>query len=227
MLRNWILVGAIVPIALISAPPAIGQTQEHAPVSLKSSQRMSQDRPRTENWTYMSPNFRSLRFSSICVLPTRIYTGPDAQFPGTSQADKQKYANILTQKVREELGQAFNVSPGKSPGCLSLQMTLVGVENTKGGVATATRVLPIGLAVSTVKSLTGKKGTFTGSMLVSFEFTGGKKNDLLVAAVRRRTPDALDIPATLSMTDTVGAVGRDFGKELRDRLSGSGVLSRR
>jgi hypothetical protein len=64
-------------------------------------------------------------------------------------------------------------------------------------------------------------------MLVSFEFSGGKGNEILVAAVRRRAPDALDIPATLSMTDTVKAVGRDFGRELRDRLTASGVVSRR
>lgn len=226
MLRTLLFTGAAAGIALLS-DAAVAQTQEHAPVSLKSSQRMSQDQPRSESWTYMSPNFRSSKFSSICVLPTTVYTGPDAQFPGTSAADKQKFANILTQKVRQELGSAFTVYPQKHAGCLSLQMTLVGVENTKGGVATATRVMPIGLALSTVKSLRGKSGSFTGSMLVSFEFTGGKKNEVLVAAVRRRSPDALDIPATLSMSDTVGAVGRDYGRELRDRLLASGVLTRR
>ncbi len=226
MLRNMFYTGAAVGIAL-SAAPVAAQTQDHAPVSLNSSQRLSQDRPRSESWTYMSPNFRSSKFSSICVLPTSIYTGPDAQFPGTSEADKQKFANILTQKVRQELGSTFTVYPQKRPGCLSLQMSVVGVENTKGGVATATRVTPIGFALSTVKSLRGKSGSFTGSMLVSFEFTGGKKNEILVAAVRRRSPDALDIPATLSMSDTVEAVGRDYGRELRDRLLASGVVSRR
>ncbi|HVU30287.1 MAG TPA: DUF3313 domain-containing protein [Sphingomicrobium sp.] len=214
-------------LLLLASTGAFSQTSEHAPVSLSSSQRMSQDEPRSESWTYMSPKFRASRFSGVCVLPTKIYNGPDAQFPGTSGPDKQRYANILTQQVTAELAKAFPVYPQRRPGCLTMQMSLVGLEDTKGGVATATRVMPVGFALSTVKSLTGKKGSFTGSMLVSFEFSGGKGNEILVAAVRRRAPDALDIPATLSMTDTVKAVGRDFGRELRDRLTASGVVSRR
>ncbi len=220
--RNWTGGGAA--FALLIASAAAAQTKEHAPVSLQSAQRMQQDRPRSESWTYVSPNFRSSRFTGMCVLASRVYAGPDAQFPGTSEADKLRFANILTQKVREELAKAFTVYPVRHAGCLSLQMTVVGLEDTKGGVATATRVMPVGLALSTVKSLAGKKGSFTGSLLVSFEFTAGKKNELMVAAVRRRAPDALDIPSTLSMTDTVEAIGRDFGRELRDRLLASGVL---
>jgi hypothetical protein len=106
-----------------------------------------------------------------------------------------------------------------------MQMTLIGVENTKGGVATATRVTPFGLAFSAINSVRGKGGSFTGSMLIALEATGAK-NEMLVGAVRRREPDALDIPATLSMTDTVTAIGRDYGRELRDRLIGSGVIAR-
>jgi hypothetical protein len=108
-----------------------------------------------------------------------------------------------------------------------MQLTLVGLEDTQGGVATATRVTPMGFALSTVNSLRGKKGSFTGSALVALEVTGGRKDELLVAAVRRRAPDALDIPATLSMTDTMNAISRDFGRELRDRLLASGVIGGR
>lgn len=218
------IIGAAAAAAAAAASPAIGQTKEHAPVSLRSSPSLVQERPASESWTYISPNFRASRFSSVCVPETKIYAGPDAQFPGTTPADKQKFAGMLTQQVRRELAKSFTVYPEKRAGCLTLQMTLVGLETTKGGVATATRVTPMGFALSTVNSLRGKRGSFTGSMLVALEATGGKKNDLLVAAVRRRSPDALDIPSTLSMSDTVLAIGRDFGRELRDRLIASGVI---
>lgn len=220
------MLGAAAALALMSAP-AIGQSKEHAPVSLRSTNRLAQDRPRSESWTYVSPDFRTSRFSKVCVPPARIYAGPDAQFPGTSQADKQRFAGILTQRVREALATSFPVLPQKGAGCLTMQLTLVGLEDTQGGVATATRVTPMGFALSTVNSLRGKKGSFTGSALVALEVTGGRKDELLVAAVRRRAPDALDIPATLSMTDTMNAISRDFGRELRDRLLASGVIGGR
>jgi hypothetical protein len=40
----------------------------------------------------------------------------------------------------------------------------------------------------------------------------------LLAAVRRRTPDPLDVPATLSQTETVKAVAREFADGARKRL---------
>ena len=97
-------------------------------------------------------------------------------------------------------------------------MTILGATKTKGGVATATRVTPLGFAISGVKSALGKKGSFTGSVLYAVELYDARTNELLLAAVRRRTPDPLDVPATLSTTDTVKAVGREFGESARKRL---------
>ena len=48
--------------------------------------------------------------------------------------------------------------------------------------------------------------------------TDARTNELLLAAVRRRTPDPLDVPATLSKTETVKAVAREFADGARKRL---------
>ena len=64
----------------------------------------------------------------------------------------------------------------------------------------------------------GKTGTFTGSLLYSVELYDARSNELLLAAVRRRTPDPLDVPATLSTTDTVKAIAREFADGARERL---------
>ena len=64
----------------------------------------------------------------------------------------------------------------------------------------------------------GKTGTFTGSLLYAVELYDARTNELLLAAVRRRTPDPLDVPATLSTTDTVKAIAREFADGARKRL---------
>jgi hypothetical protein len=81
--------------------------------------------------------------------------------------------------------------------------------------------MPIGLAANAFKSLEGKPGTLTGSLLLEVEFTDGR--DLLAAAIRRPTPDALDVKATLSTTDTVAAISRDLAKTIREKLIGAGM----
>ena len=50
------------------------------------------------------------------------------------------------------------------------------------------------------------------------EVFDGQTGELLLAAVRRRSPDALDVPATLSTTDTVKAVARELADGARKRL---------
>ena len=101
---------------------------------------------------------------------------------------------------------------------LRLRVTIIGANKTKGGLATATRVTPLGFATSALKSAMGRTGTFTGSLLYAVELYDARSNELLLAAVRRRTPDPLDVPATLSTTDTVKAIAREFADGARKRL---------
>jgi hypothetical protein len=194
------------------------QTRDHAPVALASSGRMTQDKPGSESWTYVQPRSAFAKYRSIIIGPTAVYQGADAQFDGIEPADRDRYAAIMTEELRSEIGKSFALATQPQADTLRLQVTILGAQTTKGGLATATRVTPIGFATSALKSALGKKGTFTGSLLYAVELYDARTNELLLAAVRRRTPDPLDVPATLSTTDTVKAVSRDFANSARKRL---------
>lgn len=205
-------------MVLMTAVPVSAQTEDHAPVALPGSNLMTQDKAGSESWTYAQPITRFQNYRTVIVMPTKVYSGPDAQFEGIDPADRAKYADIITQELQTEIAKSFPAPPKPQADTLRIQVTLLGGEKTKGGVATATRVTPIGLGLSAVKSALGKQGTFTGSVLYAVEAYDARSNELLLAAVRRRTPDPLDIPATLSTTDTVKAVARDFAENARKRL---------
>lgn len=205
-------------IALLFGVPLSAQTRDRAPVALPSSPRMTQDKPGGEAWTYVQPRAVFLKYRSVMINPTTVYQGADAQFDGIDHADRAKYAGIMTQELQSEIGKSFPIVAQPQADALRLHVTILGAQRTKGGVATATRVLPIGFATSALKSALGKKGTLTGSVLYAVELYDARTNELLLAAVRRRTPDPLDVPATLSTTDTVKAVARDFASSARRRL---------
>lgn len=207
------------PVTLLAtAAPLQAQTQDRAPVSLPSSAQMTQDKAGSESWTYAQPASRFLRYRTVIVDPTVVYQGPDAQFEGIDPADRVKYAEIITNELREELSKSFPAPAKPQADTLRLHVTILGAQKTKGGVATATRVTPLGFALSGLKSALGESGSFTGSVLYAVELHDAKTNELLLAAVRRRTPDPLDVPATLSTTDTIKAVARDFANSARRRL---------
>jgi uncharacterized protein DUF3313 len=208
----------LLPLILIAASgPVLAQTKDHAPVALRSSSAMTHDKG--ESWTYVKPKLDLGKYRSIMLEPTVVYGGADAQFDNISPADRQKYAAIVTDELRAELGKALPLVERAGPDTARLRVTLLGVDGTKGGLATATRVMPVGLAISALKSLAGKPGSLTGSMLFAVEFLDSRSGELEIAEVRRRTPDALDIAATLSTQDTVKAVAHDFAKTASEKLA--------
>jgi hypothetical protein len=197
----------------------LAQTEDHAPVAMESSAQMSKGKG--ESWTYTRPGYQLASYKSVIIDPTAVYDGPDAQFEGISRSERAKFAGLVTDQLRTGIAGALPVVTRAGPGTARLRVTMLGMTETTGGVATATRVLPIGLATSALKSLAGKQGTLTGSMLVAVELFDAKTGELQVAAVRRRAPDALDVPATVSTTATVQSIARGLAKELRSRVERS------
>ena len=207
-----------IPALLLAAAPAMAQTKDHAPVALPSAGLMSQDKPGTESWTYAQPTSVFTKYRTVIVDPTTVYQGPDAQFDGVDPADRNNYAAIITGELRNEIAKTFPSPARPQADTLRLRVTILGATKTKGGLATATRVTPVGFGLSALKSALGKTGTLTGTLLYADELYDARTNELRLAAVRRRTPDPLDVPATISQTETVKAVAREFADGARKRL---------
>ncbi|MCL6684178.1 DUF3313 domain-containing protein [Sphingomonas alba] len=224
--RSTLCLAALPLAALITVAPASAQTKDHAPVALKSSAKMTQDKANSESWTYVQPREVFTKYRGVIVDPTAVYQGADAQFDGIDSADRYKAASVVTEALRNELAKTFPSPATPQADTLRLKVTILGATKTKGGIATATRVTPIGFGLSAVKSALGKPGTFTGSVLFAVELYDAKTNELLLAAVRRRTPDPLDVPATISQEETIKAVAREFADGARKRLENlTGVVA--
>lgn len=213
-------------IALVAAVPAQAQTKDHAPTALPSAALMTQDKAGSENWTYAQPREVFAKYRTLIVDPATVYQGPDAQFDGIDPADRYKAASVITDALRQELVKTFPSPATPQADTMRLKVSILGATKTKGGIATATRVTPMGFGLSALKSALGKPGTFTGSVLFAVELYDARTNQLLLAAVRRRTPDPLDVPATISQEETVKAIAREFADGARKRLENLTQVSR-
>lgn len=207
-----------IALTIFVASPAAAQTEDRAPVNLPSANQLAQDKPGSESWTYARPRGDFAKFRTVIVEPTVVYNGPDAQFDGIPAADRTKFAGVITDELRSELAKSFPTPARAQADTLRIRVTLLGAEKTKGGVATATRVTPMGFGLSAVKSVLGKGGSFTGSVLFAVELYDAGTGELMLAAVRRRHPDPLDVPATIGTDETVKAVAREFADSARKRL---------
>jgi len=204
---------AILLCATLVTIPATAAAQQ-LPSDLRSAQQLAEDGGR-DSWTYRNPAADLTKYKGFIVEPTVVYSDPAASWGGTSPAQRGGYAEMLTRDLRDEIGGSYTLAEKPGPGVATMRLTLLGVVPTVPGVAAATRVTPIGLALNGVKSLEGKPGTFTGSAQLAFELYDSRSNELLLAAVRRRSPNALDISAALTTDNTMAAISKDAATTIR------------
>jgi len=214
-----------VAVALVCATvAAIPMTAAAQPsTELRSASKLSEDAAR-DSWTYRNPKADLTQYKAFIVEPTAVLSDPAASWGGTSPAQRAKFAEMLTGDLRDEIGKSYTLATQPGPGVATMRLTLLGVSATTPGVAAATKLTPAGLALNGVKSLTGKPGAFTGSAQIAFELSDSRSSELLVAAVRRRSPDALDINASISTENTVASVSKDVAAAIRkaiDKANGS------
>jgi len=212
------LVRATLFAALLLGTPAAILAQAQAPSELPGASLMTEDSGKSDSWTYRNPDVALSKYQKFLIEPTAVTSDPTATWSSTSPADRQKYAAYMTTALRNEIAQGYQVVDKPGPGVAILRLTLLGVQQTVPLIATASRFTPIGFALNGVQSLRGKKGSLTGSVQAALEVNDSQSGELLFAAVRRRSPVALDIESTLSTDKTVEAVADEFAKSIRQGI---------
>jgi hypothetical protein len=210
ILRATICVG----LALSFAAPALSQSIDQ----LESSGVMTPDAGKADSWTYRNPDVALSKYQRFIIEPTAVFTDPTAQWGDTTPEQRQKYAAYMTKALSDAIGSGYQIVDKPGPGVATLHLTLLGVSQTVPLLATASRLTPFGFALNGIQSLRGKKGSLTGSAQVALEVTDSKSGELLFAAVRKRSPVALDIGSTLSTEKTVEAVADEIAQSVRQGI---------
>jgi hypothetical protein len=216
MSTRYLAVGLILSATALAA---CSSTQSTAPTGLQSSAQLQQDPAIHGAYIYRAPNVDTSKYRSLMIDPVAVYTGPEAGFSGFSQADQQRYAQIVDGEFRGVLGQRYRISQAPGPNVLRIKVTLLGVERTIGGVATATRVAPMGMAINAVRGVAGAGGSMTGAIELAIEAFDSQSNQLLVSVVRQQAPAVFDFESTLSTSDTVHSAARAVADELSDGIA--------
>jgi hypothetical protein len=193
-------------------------TKQSSPSGLTSSSELRPNAAEGGGWSYRAPNADFTKYRRFLIEPVVVYAGADNSFGDMPAADRAAMASIVGEEITKAIAEKYPLATAPGPDVLRFRPTLLGVETTIGGVATITRVLPIGIAVNAVKGASGEAGSFTGSIDVAVEAIDSQTNTLLAAAVRRATPAVYDIGATTSTSATVGSSAHEIGVKLREAI---------
>jgi hypothetical protein len=213
MLTHAVALGAALALTACeqSAP-------EQRPSSLQSSSNLTTDQTVAGAWTYKSSQANFAKYRRVMIDQVTLYRGPEANFKEIEPADQVKYASAVGDRFARVLREKYQVVGGPAPDVMRIHVTLIGVEPTVGGVATVSRVLPVGLAVNAVRAADSQGGTMTGGIDIAVEFFDSQSSELLAAAVRHIEPGAFNFEATMSTSDTVNVCAEEAATKVRDAL---------
>jgi hypothetical protein len=147
---------------------------------------------------YRSPTVVPGKYKAIFIDHADIYRAADADFGDTSEADKARLADKLTNDVRSALlKHKYPLVAQPGPGVVRLHLILAGVRESKPVASTVLRLTPLGLGMSAAKSATGGSSALVGSATVSGELLDAESGETLAGFVATESPIALDVTSGL------------------------------
>jgi hypothetical protein len=221
--RAMIVAFSVLSVAFLAACAAKDETSG-PPSSLGSSGELTPHTSISGAYAYRAPNLprQALKYRRLILEPVVVYTGPEAAFGSFSPTEQQEFARQVDDELRKALEAKFVLATTPAADVARIHPTLLGVSRTVGGVATVTRVLPIGVAINAVRGVAGAGGTLTGAIDIAVEIYDSQSDVLLSSDVRTEAPRIIDITATFSTADTVRAAARNIADELVQGLAGRG-----
>jgi hypothetical protein len=168
-------------------------------------------------YRYAAPvDWRS--YNSVILDPVVIYRGPDQQFDGVSDEDKQTLASTMRDTFTAALSRRFAFVGEPTPNTLRIRLTLTGASTSTPVLGTLSRFDLAGGVYNGVQAARGGEGAMTGAVVFAVEIYDASTNTLLAAYIEKQYPNPYNISASLGAL-SAAKVGIEKGAEqLVERL---------
>ena len=139
---------------------------------------------------YVSPGADFRQYNKIFMEPIKVYPGVgDSFFSTISPSDLQKLVNYFDATIRNNLREKFTFVTKPGPGVMRFRIALTEADSANVPIDVVTSVIPIGMAVSALKSVVTGRGSGIGDTSMEFEALDSLTGKRLCAAVDKRVGD--------------------------------------
>jgi uncharacterized protein DUF3313 len=125
-------------------------------------------------------------YTSVVLEPVQIWAAKDTELFELSAEERKALLDYLHAAMARELGQVIQVVERPGEGTIRVRLALTGAESSSAALDTVSTVLPIGLALSGLKSLATGRASFVGAAMVEAELTDARSGITLAQAVDQR-----------------------------------------
>jgi hypothetical protein len=156
---------------------------------LKNYSQLQEGKDNQALLVYINPRTNFARYKGILLDPVKLYAAQGSLLMDASPETRQGLVNYLDAEIRRELAGPFYFATKPGPGVMRFRTAITDAQGSMVAMDTISSVVPIGLAVSVLKSgLTGAHSG-VGSCSIEFEAVDSVTGQRLAAAVDKRVGD--------------------------------------
>jgi len=166
---------------------------------------------------YIKEGVNFKQYNKIMLDQVRFYFKNDAADKGIDADAMKELSDTFNRAMIDALGSAYPLVAKSGSNVMRIRVAITDIELPNRGINAISTVLPVGLAISTVKSGVTGKGTGCGEISMEFQVLDSKTNDVLAEGVDRRSGGKLD---SMSKFGTAEEAFKFWAQRLRTWLDG-------
>jgi hypothetical protein len=132
------------------------------------------------------------KYNKIMLDQVRFYFKNDAADKGIDADEMKELSDTFSRAMIDALGSAYPLVAKPGPNVMRLRVAITDIELPNRAINAVSTVLPVGLAISTIKSGVTGKGTGCGEVSMEFEALDSNSNQVIAEGVDRRSGGKLD-----------------------------------
>lgn len=167
---------------------------------------------------YIKPGVAWRSYNKIIIDPITAYAIPGNPLAKLPREQLNGLVGYMYSSLREQLGKDYQIVETAGPGTLRLRVALTeaGANAPVRGVISS--VMPVGMAVSLLKTAITGSGTATGSARVEMEMLDSQTRERLAAAVDAQSGNKRDFFGNFNKWDDAQDAFDNWSAQLHKRL---------
>lgn len=141
---------------------------------------------------YIKEGVDFTKYRKVLMDHVVIWFKKGADYEGIHTDELVEMSGAFHKAVVEALGDAYPLVEETGPDVLRLRLAITDVVASKPGMNTVTTILPIGLAISTIKKGSSGKHTNVGEASMEAEILDSLTNERLAAAIDTKSGGKLE-----------------------------------
>jgi hypothetical protein len=136
--------------------------------------------------TYKNPRAAWGMYSKVMISPVMVFMAPGAELRDDSREEQRMLANYFASALRENLAKNFTIVDRPGEDVLRIRAALTDGDQSEVVLDTISTIMPIGLALSTLKRASFGSDSAVGFAQAELEVLDSRSSTRLAAAVDKR-----------------------------------------